>query len=50
MNGKSTEVSGFFSTYPLVNFEHFDINIIGAADCDYMVVTKKPPKNEFYGG
>ena len=33
-----------------VNFEHFDTNLMGAADCGYIVSTKKSVKNGFYGG
>ena len=35
---------------PLVNFEHFDTNVMVAADCGYMVSTEKPTKNVFDGG
>ena len=44
VNGKSPEVSGIFSTDPLVNLEHFDTNFMGAADCGYIVSTEKPAK------
>ena len=44
VNGKSPEVSGIFSTDPLVNLEHFDTNFMGAADCGYIVSTDKPVK------
>ena len=50
VNGKSPEVSGIFSTDPLVNLEHFDSNFMGAADCGYIVSTEKPAKNGFYVG
>ena len=50
VNGKSRVVLGIFSTDPLVNLEHFDTNLMGVADCGYMIMTKKPSKNEFYGG
>ena len=45
MNGKSLEVPGIFSTDSLVNLEYFDTNLMGAADCVYMVLTQKLPQN-----
>ena len=50
MNGKSPEVSGIFSTDPLVNLEHFDTNFMGAADCGYIVSTEKPAKKRILRG
>ena len=44
VGGKSPEVSRVFSKDPLMNSEHFDTNLMGAADCGYMVSTKKPAK------
>ena len=44
VGGKSREVSTIVSKDPLENLEHFDTNLMGAADCGYMVVTKKPSK------
>ena len=49
VGGKSPEVSRVFSKDPLVNLEHFDTNLMGAADCRYMVSTKKPSKMDFTG-
>ena len=44
VGGKSPEVSRVFSKDPLMNSEHFDTNLMGAADCGYMVSAKKPAK------
>ena len=44
VGGKSPEVSRVFSKDPLMNSEHFDTNLMGAADCGYMVLTQKPPQ------
>ena len=44
LTGESPEVSGIFSTDPLVNLEHFDTNFMGAADCGYIVSTEQPTK------
>ena len=44
VGGKSSEVSRVFSKDPLMNSEHFDTNLMGAADCSYMVSAKKPAK------
>ena len=44
VGGKSPEVSRVFSKDPLVNLEHFDTSLKGAADCGYMVLTQKPPQ------
>ena len=44
VGGKSPEVSRVFSKDPLINLEHFNTNLMGAADCGYMVLTKKPPQ------
>ena len=41
---KSPEVSGVFSKNLLVNLEHFDTNLLGAADSGYIVSTKKRTK------
>ena len=46
----SPEVSRKFLKDPLVNFEHFDTSLMGAADCGYMDLTQKPPENSFYVG
>jgi len=35
---------GLISTDSLVNLEHFDINLMGAADCGYMVDQKNDQK------
>ena len=42
VGGKSPEVSRGFLKDPLMNLIHSDINLIGAADCGYMVSIKKP--------
>jgi len=47
VGGKSPEVSRVFSKDPVVNLEHFDTSLMGAADCAYVVLTKKPSKNDF---
>ena len=47
---KSPEVSRVFSKDPPVNLEHFDTNLMAAADCGYMAVIKKPSKKWFYVG
>ena len=44
VNGKSSEVSGIFSTDSLVNLEYFDTDLMGAADCGYMILTQKLPQ------
>ena len=44
VGGKSPEVSRVFLKDPLVNFEQFDTNLMGAADCGYIVSTKKSVK------
>ena len=44
VGGKSSEVSRVFSKDPLMNSEHFDTNLMGAADCGYMVSAKKTAK------
>ena len=44
VGGKSPEVSRVFSKDPLMNSEHFDTNLMGAADCGYMVSAKKPAR------
>ena len=33
-----------------MNFEHFDTNLMGAADCGYMVSTEKPVKKIDFKG
>ena len=45
VDGRSPEVSRVFSKYPLLNLGHCDTNLMGAADCGYMVLTNKLPKN-----
>ena len=50
VGGKAPEVLRAFSTDSPLNLEHFDSNLMGAADFGYMVMTKKPSKNEFHGG
>ena len=41
LGGKSPEVLRVFSKDPLVNLEHFDTSLKGAADCVYMILTQK---------
>ena len=44
VDGKSPEVSTIVSEDPFVNLKHFDTNLLGAADCGYMVMTEKLSK------
>ena len=44
VGGKSPEASKVFPKDPLMNLKHFDTNLMGAADCGYMVLTKKTSK------
>ena len=50
VGGKSSEVRRVFSIDSLVNLTHFDTNLMGVADCGYMVMMENPTKNGLYGG
>ena len=41
VGGKAPEVSTVVSKDPPLNLENFDTNLMDAADCGYMVLTKK---------
>ena len=44
VGGKPPEVLRVFSKDPLMDLEHVDTNLMGAADCGYMVFTQKLPQ------
>ena len=47
---KAQEVSRVFLNDPLLNLEQFDPNLMGAADCCYIVLTKKLSKKALLRG
>ena len=49
VSGKSPVVSRIFLKDPLVNLEHFDTNLMGAADCGKKFWPKNRPKIDFTG-
>ena len=49
VNGRSSEVAEIFLTESLMNLEHFDTNLMGSADCGYLIVTKNRPKMDCMG-